>query len=79
MDGSRAQIGIDVLDTYAPVIDYSPVWVLISLVFGNNWEMYHWNISVAFTITVTVMDMCVDDLLVAGNSVSEIKKGREQI
>jgi hypothetical protein len=23
MDGSRAQIGVDVFDTYAPVIDYS--------------------------------------------------------
>jgi hypothetical protein len=49
MDGSRAQIGIDVFDTYAPVIDYSTVRLLISLAFGNNWEMFHWDISVAFT------------------------------
>ena len=42
MDGSRAQIGIDVFDTYAPVIDYSTVSLLISLAFfGNNWEMFH--------------------------------------
>ncbi len=60
MDGSRAQIGIDVFDTYAPVIDHSfdtyapvidhsTVRLLISLAFGNNWEMFHWDISVAFT------------------------------
>jgi hypothetical protein len=49
MDGSRAQIGVDVFDTYAPVIDYSTVRLLISLAFGNNWEMFHWDISVAFT------------------------------
>ena len=49
MDGSRAQIGIDVFDTYAPVIDYSTVRLLISLAFGNKWEMFHWDISVAFT------------------------------
>ncbi len=49
MDGSRAQIGVDGFDTYAPVIDYSTVQLLISLAFGNNWEMFHWDISVAFT------------------------------
>jgi hypothetical protein len=49
MDGSRAQIGVDVFDTYAPVIDYSTVRLLISLAFGNNWKMFHWDISVAFT------------------------------
>ena len=49
MDGSRAQIGVDVFDTYAPVIDYSTVRLLISLSFGNKWEMFHWDISVAFT------------------------------
>ena len=49
MDGSRAQIGVDVFDTYAPVIDYSTVRLLISLAFGNNWELFHWDISVAFT------------------------------
>ena len=47
MDGSRAQIGIDVFDTYAPIIDYSTVRLLISLAFGNKWEMFHWDISVA--------------------------------
>ncbi len=36
-------------DTYAPVIDYSTVRLLISLTFGNHWEMFHWDISVAFT------------------------------
>ena len=49
MDGSRAQIGVDVFDTHAPVIDYSTVRLLISLAFGNKWEMFHWDISVAFT------------------------------
>jgi hypothetical protein len=49
MDGSRAQIGIDVFDTYAPVIDYSTVRLLISIAFGNHWEMFHWEISVAIT------------------------------
>ncbi len=38
MDGSRAKVGEDVFDTYAPVI-----------AFGNNWAMFHWDISVAFT------------------------------
>ncbi len=49
MNGSRAQIGIDVFDIYTPVIDYSTFWLWISLAFGNKWEMFHWNISVAFT------------------------------
>ena len=49
MDGSKAKVGIDVYDTYAPVIDYSTVRLLISLAFGNNWEMFHWDISVAFS------------------------------
>jgi hypothetical protein len=49
MDGSRAKVGEDVFDTYAPVIDYSTVRLLISLAFGNNWTMFHWDISVAFT------------------------------
>ena len=39
------------LDTYAPVIDsgYSTVRSMVSLAFGNKWEMFHWVISVAFT------------------------------
>ena len=51
MDGALAQIGIDVFqcDTYAPVIDYSTVRLLLSLAFGNNWEMFHRDISIAFT------------------------------
>jgi hypothetical protein len=49
MDGSKAQLGVDVFDTYAPVIDYLTVRLLISLACGNNWIMYHWDISVAFT------------------------------
>jgi hypothetical protein len=52
MDGSRAQVGVDVFDTYAPVIDYSTVGtvpLLISLAFCDHWEMFHWDISVAFT------------------------------
>jgi hypothetical protein len=48
-DGSRAQIGVDVCDTYAPVIDYSTVLLFISLAFRNKWELFHWDISVAFT------------------------------
>jgi hypothetical protein len=49
MDGSLQKVGIDVFDTFAPVIDYSTVRLLISTAFGNGWEMYHWDISVAFT------------------------------
>ncbi len=49
IDGSRAKLGEDVFDTNAPVIDYSTVRFLISLAFGNNWAMIHWDISVAFT------------------------------
>ena len=51
MDGSRAQMGVAVFDTYAPVIDYSTVLLLFRLAFGNNWEMFHlrWDISVSFT------------------------------
>ncbi len=37
MDGSRAKVGEDVFDTYALVIDYPTVLLLISLAFGNNW------------------------------------------
>ncbi len=44
MDSSRAQVGVDVFDTYAPVIDYSTGWLLISQAFGNHWEMFHWDI-----------------------------------
>ena len=49
MDCSRAQIGVDVFNTYAPVINFSTVRLFISLAFGNNWEMFHLDISVAFT------------------------------
>jgi hypothetical protein len=49
MDGSRAHIGVDVFDTYAPVIDHSIVRLFISLSFGKNWEMFHKDISVNFT------------------------------
>ena len=49
MGGSRAQIGVDVSDTNTPVIDYPTVRFLVSLVFGCNWEMFHWDASVAFT------------------------------
>ena len=49
MDGSKAKVVIDVFDTYAPVIDYSTVRLRTSLAFGNKWEMFHWDISVAFT------------------------------
>ncbi len=49
MDGSRAQVGVNVFDTHAPIIDYSTVRLLISLTFGNHWAMFHWDISVAFT------------------------------
>ncbi len=49
MDGSRAQVGVDVFDTYAQVIYYSTVGLLISLAFGNHWEMFNWDISGAFT------------------------------
>jgi len=49
MDGSRQVVGVDVFDTFAPVIDYSSVRLLISTAFGNGWDMYHWDISVAFT------------------------------
>jgi hypothetical protein len=34
---------------YVPVIDYSTVRLLLSLAFGNNWAMFQWDISVAFT------------------------------
>ena len=49
MDGSRQIVGVDVFDTFAPVIDYSTVRLLISTAFGNRWDMFHWDISVAFT------------------------------
>ena len=43
-----AKVGIDVFDTYAPVIDYSTVRLLISLAFGNKWEMFHWESSLGY-------------------------------
>jgi hypothetical protein len=46
MHGSRTQIGVDVFDTYSPVIDYSTVRLLISLALGIKWERFHWSISV---------------------------------
>ncbi len=61
MDGSRAQIGVD-FDTYAPVIHYSTVRLLISLAFGSNWEMFHWYISVALTNAKAEEETCVDFL-----------------
>ena len=36
MDGLKAKVGIDVFDTYAPVIDISTLILLISLAFGNK-------------------------------------------
>ena len=49
MDGSKAVVGRDVFDTFSPVIDFPSLRLLISLAFGNGWEMRHWDISVAFT------------------------------
>jgi hypothetical protein len=49
MDGSRQEVGVDVFDTFTPVIDYSTVRRLISTAFGNGWKRYHWDVSVAFT------------------------------
>jgi hypothetical protein len=49
MDGSHAQIGVDVFETCTPVIDYSTLRLLISLAFCNHWEIFHWDISVALT------------------------------
>ena len=40
---------MDVFDSCALVIDYFIVRLLISLAFGNDWELFHWDISVAFT------------------------------
>ena len=40
---------VDVFDMYAPVIDCAVDRLQNGLVFGNNWEMFHWDISVAFT------------------------------
>ncbi len=34
---------------HIPVIDFLKVLLLISIAFGNNWEMFHWDVSVAFT------------------------------
>ena len=39
MNGSEAVNGKDLFNTYAPVIDHSSVRLLISLAFGNGWEM----------------------------------------
>jgi hypothetical protein len=44
---------------------------MISLAFGNNWAMFHWEII--------VIGVCIDDLLDAGNSVYEITKSRKQM
>ncbi len=49
MDGSRQKVGVDVFGTFAPVIDYSTVRILVSAAFGHGWEMYHWDISMGFT------------------------------
>ncbi len=58
MDGSRAQVRVDVFDTYAPVIDYSTVRLLISLAFGNHWEMFHWDILITFTNAKAEEETC---------------------
>ena len=39
----------NVFDTYALVIDYSTVRLLLSLAFGNKWGKFHWDKSVAVT------------------------------
>ena len=58
MDGSTAVVGRDVFETdtqfvtYSPVIDFPSLKLLISLAFGNGWEMRHWDISVAFSNTL---------------------------
>ena len=39
MDESRQIVGVDVFDTFAPVIDYSTVCLLISTAFGNRWDL----------------------------------------
>ena len=39
MDTSPAVVGSDVFDTYDSVIDFFVVRMLISLAFGNGWEI----------------------------------------
>lgn len=38
--------GVDVLDTFAPVMDCSAVRLLISTAFGFGWAVYHWDFYV---------------------------------
>ncbi len=45
MDGSQAQIGVDVSDMNLPVINYSTVRSLISCAC---WERFNWDISITF-------------------------------
>ena len=47
-NGSRQEVGKDCFDTFAPVVDYSSVRLLVSLSFANQWHMFHWDISTAF-------------------------------
>ena len=46
---AEAKVGIDVFDTYAPVIDFSTVRLAISLAFGNKWKcftrIYQWHLQ----------------------------------
>jgi len=38
MNGSRQRVGINVFDTFSPVIDYTTACMLISIDFGNGWK-----------------------------------------
>lgn len=42
----KLTFGVDVLDTFAPVIDCSAVRLLISTAFGFGWAVYHWDFYV---------------------------------
>ena len=65
MDGSNFIKGIFVLDIYAPMTDCSTVRILISLVIGNKWDIFHWDISFVFTprYELRVRVHMVNDLL----------------
>ena len=61
MDDTRRKVDVDVFERFAPVIDYCTIHLMISTAFGTGWEMYDWNISVAFTKEMIFTSLHISD------------------
>ena len=50
LDGSQMRKNVDYFETYAPVVDFTNVRLLVSVAHANKWELRSYDIVLAFTL-----------------------------